>query len=322
MLQEEDLLIDYLLNDINYFEEDVFLTGGKRRKSVDCASWVTNNGSEEDFSPNEIHLAESSSSSSPTSLSSSSNQRRPFGPLSAYQTQKQQQKRIVLPKILKSDIRRKFLIMFANVMNSYDFSLMSSFFKAFCVSDLSLFNVKNDCCPPHLYGRDLVADYFSSLLKLSPDKVFRVFDIKLRQRSDFNGKTEVYCDFTIDKTAFYDANPLKVANYLLQSYANLSPSSDQAWRSESLASNRGKKRKLNTSSEAPVILDTSYQKDPHFLYHADNFPLIFPRLSEPFSFQITGTFCLLVNEAKRIESITCQASCPMKENCPKCCKYY
>jgi predicted helicase len=160
MLQEEDLLIDYLLNDINYFQEEVFLTGGKRRKPVDCASWITNNGSEEDVSPTEIHLFESSSSSSPTSLSSSSNQRRPFGPLSVYKTQQQQQKRMVLPKILKSDIRRKFLIMFANVMNSYDFSLMSSFFKAFCVSDLSLFNVKNDCCPPHLYGRDLVAGFF------------------------------------------------------------------------------------------------------------------------------------------------------------------
>jgi hypothetical protein len=54
---------------------------------------------------------------------------------------------LILPRIIKSDIRRKYLIMFANVMNSYDFQLISSYFHKFFSKDCQLTKV-----PPKYYN--------------------------------------------------------------------------------------------------------------------------------------------------------------------------
>jgi hypothetical protein len=47
-------------------------------------------------------------------------------------------KKTTLPKIIKSDIRRDYFLMFANVLNSFDFPLITSFFQHFFHVDTTL----------------------------------------------------------------------------------------------------------------------------------------------------------------------------------------
>eukprot|EP01031_Cornospumella_fuschlensis_P049908 gene49908-61090_t len=54
--------------------------------------------------------------------------------IDSVQKKKRIRKRSRFPRILKNDLRRFLGLMFANTLNSADFSLISQFFSSFCLS--------------------------------------------------------------------------------------------------------------------------------------------------------------------------------------------
>jgi hypothetical protein len=57
-------------------------------------------------------------------------------------------KKAALPKIIKSDIRRDYFLMFANVLNSFDFPLITSFFQRFFHVDTTLSKLSSGSSRP------------------------------------------------------------------------------------------------------------------------------------------------------------------------------
>lgn len=163
--------------------------------------------------------------------------------------------------------------MFCNVMNSYDFELIDSFFRRFCLPDVKLVSEQRlGPLTPYLElrGVDVIVDYHSAMLQTSPDKVTRAFEIKLRQNSDSPGKVEIFGHFSVSHTSFYATNPFFIAE------------------------------KLQELSLAVRSFDVANRKEGSFATSQH-----FERLSHGQPFQVRGILSLLVNEDRRIERINC-----------------
>jgi hypothetical protein len=180
------------------------------------------------------------------------------------------QKPIVLPRIVNSDIRRKYCTMMANVINSTDFQLIESFFSKYRSRSIvlskrmivdpslcqsvdgrgvgSLYN-SDPNVPYHvrLSGLELVIAYFKSFAMAAPDLVVRPFSSELYQRSDTN-KTELRTTFTFAATRFYDVNPVSIVAVIFQKLQEL--------EANHTAFSADKKRRLNEEISSLSSHDT------------------------------------------------------------------
>jgi hypothetical protein len=148
-----------------------------------------------------------------------------------------------LPKIMKSDIRRDYFSMFANVLNSFDVPLITSFFQHFFHADTTLsklaptssssqpsssfsflsssFSTSNSIISPSstvshrslfpsggphvIKGIDFIILYFIFLLRVGPDRVTRVTDIQIKQSSAMKeGYCELYAIYEVSYTRFFE----------------------------------------------------------------------------------------------------------------------
>ncbi len=110
---------------------------------------------------------------------------------------------IVIPRILKSDIRRQYARMFANVMNSNDSDLMTSFLHRYANREVRMDKLMvpnsmttskgvlltpadgvepSNPCDVRVRGIDRVAQYFQ--MTLAPDQVYILEDTKIITKPD------------------------------------------------------------------------------------------------------------------------------------------
>ena len=189
--------------------------------------------------------------------------------------------RISFPRILKSDIRRRYSLMYANVMNSYDYDLISSFFCKYMKP-----NIRFEKRTPFLQdpitiaeGVDVVLKYFLVLLQGSPDRTLRVSEINLKQSAKLVGCTEITCKFSVDNSILYELRP-EVMRSLLVSILPFTP----------------RIRSPNPDS-AQTAKDVFDPIEGSFLRSRVR------RLETPHSFQLEGYLTLVVDENKWIEAI-------------------
>lgn len=127
--------------------------------------------------------------------------------------------------------------MLLNTLNSYDFSLLLSFLSRYCVPKVKLSRFLKDCsvynptftsfnnCKEnnttfHLIGKELIACYFSSLNKISPDKVcgFKSQNILTRTDTDIS---KIFARFTVRGTKIYDISLPKLVGDLADKFGKM-----------------------------------------------------------------------------------------------------
>ncbi len=116
---------------------------------------------------------------------------------------------ITFPRILKNDIRRKYMLMYANVMNSFNYHLITSFCEQFLVPSVQLVKYHPFSLPQVLLrGVNPIMSYFLLLLQMCPDTVTNISDIQLEQSLADMERTQVSCKFNVKNTRLYDLSPV------------------------------------------------------------------------------------------------------------------
>ncbi len=214
---------------------------------------------------------------------------------------------IPIPRILKSDIRRKFVSMYENVMNSYNYHLISSYFQRFFVPEVR-FEKKDIFSTPVKYvtileGVQPVLCYFLLLLQMCPDKITRVSEIQLKQSSNDVDKTEVACKFNVKNTMFYQTNPLHYVQTLQHDLREICGRDNNFVETrqseEGLISITRRKRKIES-----VISDGEERHQTLFdpvsgVFLKSRFELI----DRPVEYSVEGYMSFIVNKEKRIEKV-------------------
>lgn len=130
---------------------------------------------------------------------------------------------IQLPRPVKSDIRRKYVEMYCNSLNSGDPSLFHSFFRTFAENSLVLkkrFVIEteelvNSTDPIRFDGVETILTYFRSNLMLSPDASLRIGKSELREATPTSGSVILY-QFFASGTKLYDATAFIVMEKVCQ----------------------------------------------------------------------------------------------------------
>ncbi len=216
---------------------------------------------------------------------------------------------IPIPRILKSDIRRKFVSMYENVMNSYNYHLISSYFQRFFVPDVR-FEKKDIFTSPLksstiLEGVQPVLSFFLLLLQICPDKITRVSEIQLKQSSDDIDRTEVACKFNVTNTAVYQMtvpqffsivkNEVKA---ICDRFIEYRPNEDYQITAIS------RKRKMDTPPNEGEERHQSLFDPISGMFMKSRFQ----RLETPMEYEVEGHLSFIVNHEKRIERIIVTAT--------------
>lgn len=207
---------------------------------------------------------------------------------------------IIIPRILKDDIRRKYAQMYANVMNSYDYELLLAFFRKFftpCCSMTKIPSIDNPRPIIDIHSLDLIIYYNLILLQSAPDKITTVSNIQLKQRSDYEeDETELICSTHITYTQVYNICPVSIStgfigesnrtNYLINSSKEMISSL--------------KKRKFNEEVDFLLpALDRGLFDPVSGVFCQSKFS----RLQDPQPFVIQAQMRLIIHPTKLIKSI-------------------
>lgn len=178
-------------------------------------------------------------------------------------------------RIFKSDVRRKFAFMFANVMNSYDYALVYSFFRTFGEESLMLrkkFYVSDGngvmFHPIRRDGIRAVADYFHANNLIAPDAICRCGKTQIKPSK--NNSIEILAQVNISGTRLFNINSSDILQFIEEVYQN------------------------NQSPIEDVYHDPMFED---FWQHRVQ------RLDAPISFHINGLVTLEVNDRKQISRI-------------------
>lgn len=102
-------------------------------------------------------------------------------------------KRKCRPRILKTDIRRSYAIMLANVFNSGSYQLVSSFLSHYDSHDAKVFfrprllNTEYSSGAlvlEEIYRIKMIGDFWQAKVDATPDLVFRISDIFIKVKED------------------------------------------------------------------------------------------------------------------------------------------
>lgn len=110
---------------------------------------------------------------------------------------------VIVPRILKSDIRRSYPTMFRNAFNNAQSGVLRSFLNTFCLPD-SIFSFRKSAAiqspskSMDLQGASVIADFWAAMNEVTPDLVFHMDNTRLKVRSDGTG--EVMFQFTFKGT--------------------------------------------------------------------------------------------------------------------------
>ena len=190
-------------------------------------------------------------------------------------------------RILNADIRKKFSFMFANVINSYDSHLLHAFFDKFTTSDVNYTKILNSSTI-NIVGNDLLSHYFIATLLLSPDKVIRLTDTNIKQRSD-SREVELISEFELNFTKLYNYSPLTLIDSIkkLHELSLIPP----------IVTRENLSRTVSTTVMTSRDSFTSDQPPPHA------WQLLFPRAESPSAMCVTGKITFTLNENRKINKI-------------------
>ena len=197
--------------------------------------------------------------------------------------------------------------MYANVMNSYDHPLMTSFFQKFFIPESKMTKLPTTTTAPRaeITGSDLLACYFLVLAQSAPDYTTAVFNVRLKPKSK-DSEAELSCIVRVSHTLFYDIKPGALAKSVLDEYYN-PPSLLEGNDAEG-----SRKRKI--ASDPDNLL--------HPFTESENFyETRFPRLPNPVA--VTGE-CLMrmkINDEKQITQLI-SGPLELTPSTANLCKYY
>jgi hypothetical protein len=205
---------------------------------------------------------------------------------------------IAMPRIVKTDIRRRYSFMFANVLNSYDCHLIDSFIQRFSEPSISFEKENMHDTSVALSGTTMLSTYFCLSQQMSPDKVVRITDTQIKQRSDRTG-SELVSNFDVSLTKIYDVHPTLIADSVLCQFQDLSVENKK--NSSSLIINdnngcEGKERRTTVVIKSDLFQSVDLAR-PHLSV------MKFPRLSQPRELHVKGKLIFSLNDQKRIEKI-------------------
>lgn len=229
------------------------------------------------------------------------------------------------PKILRSDIRRSYMEMLANVLNSGDFPLTYGFLDTYCAPDFEEYAINYNPITNQPYfdrfqGASTVAKMFCATYRMSPDAVFSVADTKVYLSSNTT-KCKIVATFSIRATKILDvANDLvlELENTAKQYNGQTASSSSDAMA----GINKSRKRKgsdceqeLQLESKRAVI--TSIQES------IDNVTATMPLTVNPVQITLQSTLTMYVNEDKFISRVVMDGTAQVRKevmdaHCPFC----
>lgn len=131
----------------------------------------------------------------------------------------------LFPRIIKSDIRRFYPRMFANVANSHDPALMASFMRTYCLPQFSSIDILQcgDGTSPSFALTGVGAAISSTLLQLEtmPDASLIIHNAAIKQFRDTPDQSELTLNLEFIGTKLFDVVcPSDVEDTALKSLAN------------------------------------------------------------------------------------------------------
>jgi hypothetical protein len=209
--------------------------------------------------------------------------------------------------------------MFANVLNSYDCNLIDSFIQRFTIPSVAL-EKESFCASISLTGKTLLSTYLSLSLQTSPDKILRITETQIKQRSDRLG-CELISSFDLNFTKIFAVHPGIIAESVVNQFKELSLGSsvrvEERENSESKLVVKKNDKEIsikndnNNNSSSSSSSDDLFQSIDRARPHLS--VMKFPRLPQPYQFHVQGKLIFSLNDQKRIEKIVFHglaADCP------------
>lgn len=243
-----------------------------------------------------------------------------------------------IPRIVKHDVRRFYSRMIANVLNSHDISLLSSFLETYAHRDMTFQqsspNIDYDMKKFSYYceegpsqlsivGIQPFIAYDAIVRQLLPDQAISITESSIKTRSN-SEKSEIICRIDVQFTRLYDvgSNALYeniVKNLVVQSPHDVnepdSLSMNDANSARSSFSNLS--RPAESSSESKKaddsrIMSVLTKHEPLsksdvpdvFEYYLSSTGSNVPMVAEPKSFSLSAIFVIGINERRQIESLS------------------
>jgi hypothetical protein len=158
-------------------------------------------------------------------------------------------------RIYKTDIIRDYGSMFEYVLNSYDFSLLSSFFHTFTSRKVVFSKEDHHSINPtsplisRLQGRNACICFLSLCCQLSSDRIVRLNDFQLVQKLENPNFIELNGSYACKQHRLFDAEAGDIMELLVSQFPNLTQPSSSSRGS----SKRQKKRRMDEQEKAKIV---------------------------------------------------------------------
>jgi hypothetical protein len=247
----DDLLIEGLLKDFDYFVAE------KDEMTIDSFSTVSSAAYFSDEGSEGIKKRYSEELGSAVDDGSEFQQVKD---IASFQTKRKFSTLVPFgyTRIYKTDIIRDYANMFEYVLNSYDFSLISSFFHTFTARKV-VFSKEDRSINPtsslvsRLQGRNACIYFLSLCCQLSSDRIVRLNDFQLVQRLENPNFIELNGSYTCKQHRLYDAEAGDIMELLVSEFPNLTQPSSSSRGS----SKRHKKRRTDEQENAKIVDSSS-----------------------------------------------------------------
>lgn len=136
-------------------------------------------------------------------------------------------KRPMLVRLFKTDIRRYYSSMVANVFNSQDLNLLQSFFATYCTPRMHLRPISNEyeretgVVSIHRHKDSLVSNvtgllmFSAFIMQITPDTSMNIDDVKIHTRSD-TSEARIVISISMPTTHIYDVDVNDVAEEMVK----------------------------------------------------------------------------------------------------------
>lgn len=188
-------------------------------------------------------------------------------------------------RVLKRDIRRNYASMFVNCLNGCDISVLSRFLKHYCTRNVSLYQ---ECpgihYPPYVYmkGNDLIALHWAWKMRILPDMIVRIKDVKVCVRDDTD-RSKIMAQLEVVGTKLHEY-PL---NLVLPSLTNM----NCAEVAKTVPTNT-----MMPLHEETVCLESKFNASMETYAH-------YIPMTLPMEAYITGVLTFYLDEDKRIDGL-------------------
>lgn len=112
---------------------------------------------------------------------------------------------MIVPRVVKSDIRRLYAQMFVNILNSQDINLLRSFLRTYASKSITLSTVCSCGKNPfsaNLRGRDLITCLSAAQFQVSPDRIHAIDNVQIISNSA-NRECKIRCNVSSTFTILF-----------------------------------------------------------------------------------------------------------------------